>query len=530
MQQVQAILPIGTVVRDRYVIEDLLGKGGFGAVYLVRDQRVKGNAFALKETIDPNKQERQKFIFEGEVLRRLDHSALPHVYRTFEEDKLNRAYLLMDYIQGTNLEILRKKQPERRFSLPQVLTIMAPIFDAIMYLHTQQPPIIHRDVKPANIILSPEGNSAALVDFGIAKEVDPEATTTANRWCSPGYGAPEQYSRGTDTRTDIYGLAATMYVLLTGVIPTDALYRLTQLASRESDPLEPVNKLAPDVPQPVADAIAQAMAINIHERFSTVQEFWEALSIQPVESIAARPIVTFFPLTPPPKAKQASAVAAILPIQKPLAYFQRRAIVLLIALLILLIGLASTAGFFYYTRNHPSAAAQTTPTAIVGQQPTTGISPTAKPSATVRPTPTAHPSPTPIPTPIPTIAPPATSPPPPPVIPNATGNYNGTLHNDTANITTTMSLSIQQSGGNINGFFTVGPKLIGSGPFSGIIDTVDAIQFTVQSYRGNPPLFFYGSVLSDGSLSGQYCSLDTTTGLCNFNIGGHGSWQVPPHV
>src|SRR5258705_13633194 len=119
------------------------------------------------------------------------------------------------------------------------------------------PAIIHRHIKPANIIVSPEGPS--LVDFGIAKIYDTDSTTTAIRRCSPGYGAPEQYARGTNQRTDIYGLGATLYALITGQIPVDALYRMTQLGSGHTDPLlkEPVSQ----VPQPLTDAIYRAMAI-----------------------------------------------------------------------------------------------------------------------------------------------------------------------------------------------------------------------------------------------------------------------------
>ncbi len=131
MQEVQTTLPVGTRLRDRYIVEGLLGKGGFGAVYLVGDQRVKRNLYALKEMIDSSKQERARFTFEGEVLKRLDHPSLPHVYRVFEDAKNNRAYLLMDYIEGPNLETLRQQQPEKCFPLPRVMSIMAPIFDAV---------------------------------------------------------------------------------------------------------------------------------------------------------------------------------------------------------------------------------------------------------------------------------------------------------------------------------------------------------------------------------------------------------------
>ena len=96
MRDVQTKFPKGKVVRDRYIVEELLGKGGFGAVYRVRDRRVKSNIFALKELTDPDKQQRESFAFECEILKRLDHYALPRVYRVFEDNKNNRVYMLMD--------------------------------------------------------------------------------------------------------------------------------------------------------------------------------------------------------------------------------------------------------------------------------------------------------------------------------------------------------------------------------------------------------------------------------------------------
>jgi len=168
LQELQITLPTGSILRDRYVVEGLLGQGGFGAVYLVRDLRVKGNLFALKEVIDPDKKDRKRFIFESELLKRLDHRAFPRVYRVFEDETHHKAYMLMDYIEGPNLEKLRQQQPEKRFSLPQVLTLIAPIMDAVTYLHGQDPPVLHRDIKPSNIIAPASGDETVLVAFSIA--------------------------------------------------------------------------------------------------------------------------------------------------------------------------------------------------------------------------------------------------------------------------------------------------------------------------------------------------------------------------
>src|SRR6266567_1240629 len=276
-------LSVGDIIQDpaggRYVIEALLGEGGSGAVYLVRDQGVGQQRFALKEVINPDKHDRERFTFEGQVLWRLEHKALPRVYRVFENDKLRRVYMLMDYIEGPNLEVLQKEQPEQRFPLALSLALLAPIVDALNYLHHQDPPIVHRDVKPANIIVPMKGEGAVLVDFGIAKEFVEDKTTNVIRHGSPGYAAPEQYGGGTNPQTDLYGLGATVYTMLTGVIPPDAITRATR--SKSLDPLRPVNLLVPAIAPEVARAIEEAMSISIDDRFQTIEQFWQELQGTP---------------------------------------------------------------------------------------------------------------------------------------------------------------------------------------------------------------------------------------------------------
>ncbi len=296
VQQEHILLPKGITVRggsgERYVIEGLLGKGGFGAVYLVRDRRVKQQLFALKEVVNPNKRDRERFLFEGEVLKRLDHRALPRVYRVFERAELKRVYILMDYIRGRDLEALRKEQSEQHFSLPLVLALMAPVVDALIYLHRQDPPIVHRDIKPANIIVPVGAEEAVLVDFGSAKEYVADAFTTVIRHNTSGYAALEQYGGGTNPRTDIYGLGATLYTLLTGTIPPDAIIRVARSKSNGIDPLKPTNLLAPTVPTPVAVAIERALAISSDDRFETVEAFWREVTVLPTQQPVQIPRVT----------------------------------------------------------------------------------------------------------------------------------------------------------------------------------------------------------------------------------------------
>ena len=529
MQELQVTLPNGTIVGNRYIVEELLGKGGFGAVYLVKDQRVRGNLFALKEVIDSNKKERLRFAFEGEVLKRLDHSALPRVYRAFDDDKRNRAYMLMDYIAGPNLETLRQQQPDHRFSLTQVLRMMAPIFDAVSFLHKQTPPIIHRDVKPANIIVPTADDSTVLVDFGIAKEYDPDSTTTAIRRCSPGYGAPEQYSLGTNTRTDIYGLGATLYALLTGLVPEDAFYRMTQLSNSNVDPLEPVKHFVPTIPLAVSQAIERAMAINSNERFASVEEFWQALNaFQPGREtpvpIAPMPVTPRPPIHEPVNGPQVNVVPlhniSSVPVRTEERTKKRRVLPLILILLaILLIAGAGTAvGFLLSSSNMRQTGQILTP---VSTHPA-GVrsTPTAKPTTN----PTAVPTATPVP-PRATPTPVPTTPPPVPVYPQVAGTHQGTVTNTNNGVTANMTVTLQQSQGAISGSVTISSPLKGSGPISsGYVNTNNYIQFIVQS-SGLAPLFFSGTVQAGGNMGGSYCSLNAK-GNCDSSVGGQGVWST----
>lgn len=550
MRDVQTKFPKGKIVRDRYIVEDLLGKGGFGAVYRVRDRRGKDNVFALKELIDPDAHERENFAFECEILKRLDHRALPRVYRVFEDNKNNSFYMLMDYIEGPNLEKLRQRQAKKRFSLVEVMKIMASIIDAVSYLHAQQPPIIHRDIKPSNIIVPSDDHGAVLVDFGIAKEYDQDATTTAIRHCSPGYGAPEQYMHGTNTRTDIYGLGATFYTLLTGTVPADALYRITRLGSNSPDPLEAPHLLVPTIPVSIALVLQRAMAINSEERFTSVEEFWDALqtasvqetsedktslaslsdeinridetnriepqnnqgedalkegapepevgtSSQEMQSTSAQvsPQVQLATLPPPRisfyKAKQ------------PFSTGQKR--LLLLFLLLLSLG-TLLAGSTVFTA-HLGALHPPKPLASPRS------SGTRVPISSVA---------TPVPTRVPRVPTPA-----PPSYPQLANAYNGTISDTqtTPPTTTTLSLShVQQQGKELSGNITAGPGLLLSNTFTGTVSPDHAIQFLVPSYFGLLPLHFEGHIQADGSMSGTYCGYEN--GQCNTLKSGYGTWSL----
>ncbi len=537
MQEVQVILQNGTIVRDRYVVEKLLGKGGFGAVYLVRDLRVKGNRFALKEVIDPNEQDRKRFAFEGDILRRLDYYALPRVYRVFEDERRYRVYLLMDYIEGSNLETLRLQQPQKRFSLAAIMRFLTPIADAVSYLHQQNPPVLHQDIKPANIIVPSDGENTILVDFGIAKEFDDDSTTTLMRRCSPGYGAPEQYSQGTNQRTDVYGLAATFYALLTGVVPTDALHRVTQMGTYNSDPLETVDHFVPDTPAFVVEALQRAMALNSHDRFPSIEAFWQTLQAHPMPSTLpfTDPVVGFpeapLPLTPfPQEAEELPTTRLVHQVQPSFRPFihntgkknrNRKSIFVLLLALALLAALVG--GIVVSLNLNPFSVATHSVHPSASPSVSTGKHHTLATPTQVAASPTTTP-PTPSPTPLPTATPTAQPAPPYPSLATA---YSGTIYDDSAHLSGLMALShMQQHYSQVNGSLLLSQGLSGNAPFSGTLSASGTLSFIVTPYTRYLPLLFIGQLKSDGSITGTYCSEQHNQ--CDYSGGGYGTWHVTP--
>jgi serine/threonine protein kinase len=277
MQKVHTPLQVGTMIRGRYVIENVLSKKSSGPVYLVRDRRNKQKLFILKELPKPGWKDHFRFMLDSVVFTDLEHPTLPHVYEVFTVDKLDRAFMLMDYIEGPNLEMLRLAQPEQRFSSLQVMTSIVPVVEAVAYLHSQDHPIIHKHIKPSNIIVCKNGAAAVLVGFDLVNKAATDSTLTFDRYGTPGFKAPEQYSGKTDLRTDIYALGAVLYTLLTGFVPASALYRVRRLVEKKPDPLFSMNQIAPDIPTGIASAIYRAMSLHRNDRYSTVEEFWNAL-------------------------------------------------------------------------------------------------------------------------------------------------------------------------------------------------------------------------------------------------------------
>ncbi len=239
-----AYLASHTLFQDRYQILGELGTGGFGSVYKARDMQQVYGLVAIKEVCLHGlpQQERVEatdtFHREAELLVRLTHPNLPRLHA--QTCTGEQWYLIMDFIEGEALEDYQSKAPDRRLSLNEVFSIGQQLCDILEYLHTRQPPIIFRDLKPTNIILSPEGK-VYLIDFGIARFFKPGQVKDTVALGSLGYAAPEQYGRAQTTpRADIYSLGAVLHQLLTGKDPSEAPLCFAPLrgthASSRSDP------------------------------------------------------------------------------------------------------------------------------------------------------------------------------------------------------------------------------------------------------------------------------------------------------
>lgn len=268
-------LPIGTLVHSRYQISAVVGRGGLGTVYQVVDVLFsKHNIFALKELMDQSSGARKQFELESQWLQSLDHDNIPQVREHFEWKQ--RLYLVMDFVEGENLEQILTRLGGHPLPERQVLQLLLPICDALQYLHTRVPPILHRDVKPANIIVTPAGHPV-LVDLGIAKEHLPGAQMTATfvrKAGTEGYAPPEQYSTAGQTGpwSDVYGLGATLYHLLTGHIPPTVVERVALDTA-----LIPPRIINSGVNARIDAAVIRALALRPSDRFQSIAEFKHAL-------------------------------------------------------------------------------------------------------------------------------------------------------------------------------------------------------------------------------------------------------------
>lgn len=375
----------GTVLRERYKITELVGRGGMGATYRAEDLRLEGRFCALKEALPDSdatpeelRQSREQFYQEASTLARLDHPNLPKVSDHFSEDY--RDYLVMDFVPGQDLKemlttALGQGQPllER-----QILAWADQLCDALQYMHTQTPPVLHRDIKPSNVKVTPSG-TVKLVDFGLVKVLAPDDQRTITVVQGRGtvqYIPLEQYGGDTghtDVRSDIYSLGATLYHLVTGKPPLDAKQRFLKPKA-----LPTPRRLNPAISPQTEQAILWSLAMHPDDRPSSVAELRAEL------------------LAPGPLRR---TVSRIFDHEQPISQFVRvnRGLLTLVGALLLAASLITT---------RPSTVPPP-PTPTPTPTPTATVTPksTFTPTTTATPTQTSTPTPTPSATPRPTVTP-----------------------------------------------------------------------------------------------------------------------------
>ncbi len=283
----------GMVLNEQYKVLRPLGEGGMGATYLVEDTQL-GRQCVIKEVLSRHTTSREQFQREARLLANLRHPNLPVVYHYFFHK--DHPYIVMQFVEGTTLDRLREGR-SAPFEPHDVLEWAKDLLDALHYMHGQDPPVIHRDIKPQNVCITPEGN-AVLLDFGIARQLNKSRTSTAAQRLTHGYAPVEQYpeeelahappvrryveelrSEGirTGPYTDVYGVGATLYFALTLMKPMDACMRVLE------DELKPIEETNPEAPEFLVDAVMKALSIDPRERFQTAAAMLAALQSETAE-------------------------------------------------------------------------------------------------------------------------------------------------------------------------------------------------------------------------------------------------------
>jgi len=258
-----------TLLKERYRLVALIGKGGFGAVYKAEDTVFARRLVAVKEMIpgpeDQSASLEQVFEREAFMLAVLMHAQLPRIYDYFTANK--RYYLVMDYIEGITLEQCVQQAPGGRLPLVQALGYGIQLCHVLEYLHSRKPlPIIFRDLKPSNIIVGEDG-ILYLIDFGIARFFKLGQAQDTMSFVSPGYAAPEQYGEEqTTARTDIYSLGATLNRLLSGINPARQPFSFAPLPSNANPAMAETERL-----------VRQMVSMDASKRLGSVTDIREEL-------------------------------------------------------------------------------------------------------------------------------------------------------------------------------------------------------------------------------------------------------------
>ncbi|MBW8011305.1 MAG: protein kinase [Chloroflexi bacterium] len=284
-------MEIGSLLDNRYRISEILGKGGMGAVYKGIDESL-GVPIAVKENLFSDEEYARQFRREAIILANLRHPNLPRVTDHLVIENQGQ-YLVMDFIEGEDL----RQRLDRLGIIPEeeAMLMGIAISDALAYLHTLNPPVLHRDIKPGNLKVSPSGE-VYLVDFGLAKIVKGSGKTTLGaQGLTPGFSPPEQYGGArTDARSDIYSLGATIYVALTGSSPEDGLARMMGQSE-----LTPIAARNPKVSKQFTKVVEKAIEVQPEDRFQRAEVFKQAL-IEANDTVTRKVAKGGITIAPPP--------------------------------------------------------------------------------------------------------------------------------------------------------------------------------------------------------------------------------------
>jgi len=304
----------GVILGRRYEIKRLLKAGGMGSVYEALDSRFEKQSVALKEMLNQSTgtAEQQymidRFKEEAKILRNLRHMNLPGVIDYFIE--AGRYYLVMDYIEGKDLETVLQSYGERGVPENLVIEWSKQVLDALEYLHSQSPPIVYRDLKPCNIMLRSSDNRIMLVDFGIARTVNPGSDTTKTGIGTPAFAPRELFAGKPEPRTDIYSLGATMHCLLTGIIPT------TPFSFR------PLHIHNTKISSELEAIVMKALEMEVENRYGSAKDMKDVLNKISPEPLAQPPAAPTVPYSAVPYSVGPSSVILtepVLPVSRPSA-------------------------------------------------------------------------------------------------------------------------------------------------------------------------------------------------------------------
>ncbi len=258
----------GSVIDGKYELLKQIGKGGMSVVYLAMDKRLN-KQWAVKIISRKGIGKNNEIVIntvpdDAELMKKLDHPAIPRIVDIIDNPNDPEIYIVMDYVEGESLD----KEIIRKGARPQELVVdwAKQICDTLGYLHSQKPPIIYRDMKPHNVMLKPEGN-LKLIDFGISREYKEDSLKDTDLYLTQGYAPPEQYgSRQTDARSDVFALGMTMHHLLTGVDPRTPNYKYL-----------PIRQWNPTLSSGLERVINKCTALDPDDRYQNCNELMYAL-------------------------------------------------------------------------------------------------------------------------------------------------------------------------------------------------------------------------------------------------------------